>query len=329
MLAARLPLALNEGLLDFPLLIWGAGDGDLPDGVLAGLPGPVTVVQARQPDHDRLATRGIDVVRAPRGRFATALVVLPRSAAQARDRIARAAASTDGAVIVDGQKTDGVDSMLRALRGRGAVGPVIAKAHGKIFAVRDADVTDWLAPPSRNAEGFVTPPGSFSADGVDPASALLAAALPEGLSGRVVDAGAGWGYLSARVLARPGVTACHLVEADADALDAARVNVADPRAVFHWADATAFRPPQPADHVVMNPPFHRDRRADPDLGRAFIAAAAPMLAPRGQLWMVANRHLPYEADLGRAFGQVTELAGSASFKLYHAARPRGPARRVR
>ena len=58
------------------------------------------------------------------------------------------------------------------------------------------------------------------------------------------------------------------------------------------------------DAVVMNPPFHTGRTAEPGLGQAFITAAARLLAPQGQLWMVANRHLPYETALGGQFAHV-------------------------
>ena len=73
--------------------------------------------------------------------------------------------------------------------------------------------------------------------------------------------------------------------------------------------------------VVMNPPFHSGRTANPALGKAFIAAAARMLAPSGQLWMVANRHLPYEATLEDLFGKVEEITGDNRFKILRAERP--------
>ena len=37
--------------------------------------------------------------------------------------------------------------------------------------------------------------------------------------------------------------------------------------------------------------------------------------------MVANRHLPYEAELKTRFAHVEEIGGDARFKLFHAARP--------
>ena len=71
----------------------------------------------------------------------------------------------------------------------------------------------------------------------------------------------------------------------------------------------------------MNPPFHAGRNPDPALGRAFIAAAAGMLAPHGKLWMAANRHLPYEDALATHFRHCDSLPGTPAFKLFHAHRP--------
>jgi 16S rRNA (guanine1207-N2)-methyltransferase len=150
---------------------------------------------------------------------------------------------------------------------------------------------------------------------------LLAAALPDRMKGKGADLGAGWGFLSRAVLARDGVTHLDLVEADHAALDCARANIADPRAAFHWADATVWRAPRLLDFVVMNPPFHRGRAADPALGEAFLAAAARSLAPDGTLWLVANRGLPYDRALNALFREVQDIGADPSFRLIRAARP--------
>ncbi|WP_299208532.1 methyltransferase [uncultured Tateyamaria sp.] len=255
-------------------------------------------------------------------RFAASIVCLTRARAEAQSLVAGAMAQTDGPVIVDGQKTDGADSMLKALRKRVEVGAPISKAHGKIYWMAGgADFSDWARGPELHPGGFWTAPGVFSADGVDPASELLVGALPEAMVGTIADLGAGWGYLSAHVLTRD-VKAVHLVEAHDMALQCARHNVTDPRAQFHWADATVWSPPEKVDAVIMNPPFHKSRSADPSLGRAFIANAARILRPHGALWMVANRHLPYEDALASHFTKVVDLDGDARFKLVRAERPK-------
>lgn len=326
MLGARLPLALEGGGLAVP----DAGRIAVfhpPQGAdLSALPrGAVHVIQPMKPAHDAFMDAGFACAVAPDGRYALSVVCLPRSKTEACALIALAASVTDGPVVIDGQKTDGADSILKALKNRGDISGPVNKAHGKLFWMTTApDLSDWDAGPALTEGGFWTAPGVFSADGVDLASALLADALPEKLGKNVVDLGAGWGFLSAHILTRSNVEAVHLVEANYMALECARRNVTDPRAQFHWADATTWRAPTRIDTVVMNPPFHVARAADPALGRAFIAAASRLLAPSGQLWMVANRHLPYEDTLEAHFVKTVDLGGDARFKLIHAVRPRKP-----
>ena len=249
------------------------------------------------------------------------IICLPRAKAEARSIIAKAAACTDGPIIIDGQKTEGVDSIFKDLRKRGDVSATISKAHGKLFWINSHDgLKDWAQSPTLTEGGFWTGPGVFSADGVDPASELLVQTLPEKLGKNVADLGAGWGYLSAHALSR-GINEIHLVEAGHLALECAKRNVTDERAQYHWADATKWAPKARIDTVIMNPPFHVGRAAEPSLGQAFVATAARILANSGQLWMVANRHLPYEDALNANFGKVTDLGGDTRFKLFHAARP--------
>ncbi|MCB7212868.1 methyltransferase, partial [Lactiplantibacillus plantarum] len=47
---------------------------------------------------------------------------------------------------------------------------------------------------------FLSRPGVFAWDRIDPASALLAEHLPADLAGRAADLGAGYGYLSRELL---------------------------------------------------------------------------------------------------------------------------------
>ena len=273
---------------------------------------------------DAWQDRGYDARRSLEGSYAAAIICLPRSKIEARSLIADACASTDGPLVVDGQKTDGVDSILKEMRGRVTVKGPVSKAHGKLFWIDEAATdcfADWVQGPAQTEGGFWTAPGVFSADAVDLASALLVDALPDKIGKRAADLGAGWGFLSAHLLTRDDVAEVHLVEAGHLALECARRNVLDDRAQFHWADAVHWQPESQLDGVVMNPPFHAGRAAEPQIGQAFVAAAARVLNRSGQLWMVANRHLPYEAELKSRFSEVVEIGGDARFKLFHAARP--------
>lgn len=316
----RLSLALAADAVSLPegriLLLRPPADLDLDR-----LPDDRTAVQGFKPDHDALAARGVKVGTGLDGPFDAAVVFVARARAQTLDLIAQAcgAVPKGAPIVIDGQKTDGVEAILKLCRKAFAVGEVYSKAHGKTFAFFAAPPpAEWAATPQQ-VDGFVTRPGIFSADGIDAGSAELAEHLA-GLSGRVCDLGAGWGYLSRTVLASDDVTACTLVEAEDAALTCARQNVIDPRAGFVWADATTWTG-GPFDVVVSNPPFHTARRPDPSLGRAFIETAARILAPGGRLLMVANRHLPYEETLQSRFAQVTVLSDQNGFKVIEARKP--------
>jgi len=217
---------------------------------------------------------------------------------------------------------------------------VLSKYHCRVFWTAPGAVVDstlqaqWRgADATRIIDGndaaggsFQTRPGVFAWDRVDAASQLLAAHLPANLQGRVADFGAGWGYLALQVLARcPQVASIDLYEADGRALALADANLASvpdaSRRVpvhLHWQDV-AVGVAERFDAIVCNPPFHALGRGDrPDLGRAFIAAAAAALNPGGRLWLVANRHLPYEEALGTGFGQVRTVAQQGGFKVIEA-----------
>lgn len=325
MIDARLQVALNGGGLELPEEGRIAVFHPPIEADLAGLsPERTQIIQDFKPAYDAWTARGYEAVHKPDDEYAAVIVCLPRAKAEARAMIAQACAISVGLVIIDGQKTDGVDSLLRKVRERVSVQGPISKAHGKLFWIETAAAehfVDWVERPSQTEGGFWTAPGVFSADHVDLASALLVDALPETLKGEVADLGAGWGFLSAHVLTRPDVTGVHLIEAGHLALECARRNVTDARAHFHWEDATQWQPNTRIDVVVMNPPFHTGRAAEPQIGQAFVAAAARVLSAQGKLWMVANRHLPYEEELKKRFAHVEEIGGDARFKLFHASRP--------
>ncbi|MEL7460838.1 MAG: methyltransferase [Pseudomonadota bacterium] len=281
----------------------------------------VKVSTSFKPAFDAFTSAGFEVDVVVAEGAALLVVVAGKSKSRTRGNIALAAMSA-APIVVDGDKTAGVDSLYRDLKTKGELTPAYAKAHGKVFQLSPGPaVLDWLPQPGE-VEGFRTWPGVFSEGGIDRGSAFLADTLPP-LKGRVADLGSGWGYIADRALrASPAITQLHLIEADAHAGACGRDNVKDPRAVHHWADATTWAPDEPMDIVVTNPPFHVGRSADPALGQAFIAAAAGLLQPRGALWLVANRQLPYEGSLDANFREVDEVKSDPAFKIFHARKPR-------
>lgn len=315
---SRLNLALNAGYVALPETGRIAVFRPQTETDLSDLPRDrAHIITGFYPAHEAFTQQGFHCGLMPEGLYDGAIVFAARAKAETFDLIARACAVTSGTVIIDGAKGDGIESVLKACRKHTTISPAFSKAHGKVFAVTSTNAfADWASKGETEvAPGFVTVPGIFSSDAIDPASEMLAAHLPVKLGRVVIDLGAGWGYLAARALERESIEELHLIEAEHTALECARRNITDARAQFHWSDATQWQTPMLADTVIMNPPFHTTRRAEPKLGRSFIQAAAQMLKPRGHLWLVANRHLPYETDMKELFRETSEVGGDNRYKI--------------
>ncbi|MEM9434289.1 MAG: methyltransferase [Pseudomonadota bacterium] len=326
-MSSRLKLALEADFLRFgeagTIGYMNAGGSSDFGGVDAGR----IVAQTHiYPTAQALSVRGVRCVREISEQVSACIVQCHRSKLATLDLLRRAFELTEpgGLVILDGNKTDGVESALKSVKSRFELDGSYSKAHGKLAWVCRPetlpDLTSWSASPRIVAEEFTTFAGVFSAEKIDTGSQLLADHLPP-LSGRVIDLGAGWGYLARRILKNPSVEHLLLADADALALQAAELNIDDARAEFLWCDARTLAA-SPADVIVSNPPFHAGRVPDPGLGQAFIETSARLLKPKGSLWMVANRGLPYEETLNVSFGRVEPVAQTRGFKIIHATNPK-------
>ena len=335
--------ALGTLLLPFQreLLQWPAGTAFLRarcnPALLREAPPQLVCEQTFKPDADALSSAGLTVTPSLEGRHALVLVLPPRQRDEARALIARAIdmIQPGGRVVVAQGNNEGARSIEQDLARIAGPLQTLTKNRCRVFWTEPLDgpinaalCAEWLALDAVRPIGdgrFVSRPGLFAWDRIDAASALLARHLPSDLRGSAADLGAGFGYLSAGLLDRCNrLERIDLYEAEARALDLARINLrAHESRVnihYHWHDVTAGLPHE-YDIIVTNPPFHTGAgRERPDIGRRFIAVAAEALKSGGQLWLVANRHLPYETALSSGFGQVRTVAQEAGFKIIQATR---------
>ncbi|RWB78903.1 MAG: class I SAM-dependent methyltransferase [Mesorhizobium sp.] len=312
---------------DARVLFLGAEPGfRLPEGFDAAL----HLVQGFRPHFRALQASGYTVTPRVEGQgYDMALVLAGRHRGQNELRIAEALEriTPGGLIAVAGGKDDGIDSLRKRINALAPLEGHLPKHHGVAFWFRragtEAAETLRAGNPDLVVEGgFKTAPGMFSFDRIDAGSKLLVASLPNDLKGNVADFCAGWGYLAAQVLQRSqGLTALDLYEADFEALEAARLNVRgaiEPR--FFWIDLLTEAAERRYDAIVMNPPFHSGRAAEPGIGAGIIRAASKALKPGGRLLMVANRQLPYEQVLFAAFASHAEIARDGMFKVFSARR---------
>ncbi|MDX8526113.1 class I SAM-dependent methyltransferase [Mesorhizobium sp. MSK_1335] len=312
---------------DARVLFLGAEPGfRLPIGFDAAL----HLVQGFRPHFRALQASGHDVAPRAEGQgYDMALVLAGRHRGQNELRIAEAIERVvpAGLIVVAGRKDDGVDSLRKRINALAPLEGHLPKHHGIAFWFRRADTETAATLRAGNPDlivegGFKTAPGMFSFDRVDAGSKLLATSLPDDLKGSIADFCAGWGYLSAEVVQRSQrLSALDLYEADFEALEAARLNVhsaVEPR--FFWTDLLTEAVERRYDVIVMNPPFHHGRAAEPEIGAGMIRAASKALKPGGRLFMVANRQLPYEQVLAATFSSHAEIARDGIFKVFSARR---------
>jgi tRNA1(Val) A37 N6-methylase TrmN6 len=188
---------------------------------------------------------------------------------------------------------------------------------------------------------------------------LLAAALPDGTDGAVIDLGAGVGVAGLSAAARLVGVRATLVEIEPAAAALARRNaaanvaavgdritVAEADVLSAASRAAAGLAPNGWDHVICNPPFHpSDRtRASPDAKRAgahsldpadlegWMRAAAALCKPGGTVTIVFRAdELPrLLAAAGSRFGSLAVLpvhpkADAPASRVILRARPQGRA----
>lgn len=305
----------------------------------------LTCEQTWKPHADALSEHGLRHTREVTGTYDLIWLLPDRQKESILADFARAyELLEEGGVLITALHNDwGAKRMEQHLADAAGELQTVSKHHSRVFWTlkkgpwKESLLAEWKTAGAmrRILDGqFWSQPGLFNWDRVDEGSALLAANLPHSLSGAVADLGASWGFLSQHLLHHcPNLRSLDMYEADARALECARRNtglIPTPvRPRILWKDVTQGVGHACYDTIVMNPPFHDGRDADPMLGLKFITAAAQALRTTGDLWLVANRHLPYESLMNDAFEHFRTVAETRSFKVLHGSKPTLVTRQVR
>lgn len=233
-----------------------------------------------------------------------------------------------GRIIMAAANRHGAKSYETALKQLAGNAGSLSKAKCRILsAYKTAGFNEMLAgewlnagsPAKVETHGLVSRPGLFSWDRPDSGSLLLLEHLPEPLVGTGMDLCCGYGLLARHILQGSShINRLHLVDADRLALDCAGRNTADwsDKVQPHWLDAATETMPAQLEWIVCNPPFHSGQSTDIGLGQAIISHACQSLRRGGQLFLVANRKLPYERILETGLNRLQVLAETGGFKIF-------------
>ncbi len=259
--------------------------------------------------------------------YQTALVIISKDKTAAQYELARAFEALDkGGLLIASAANDANGNRIESwFKDMGLKAYSQSKNKCRVvWAIKDDQAItpfEWLLRGGMQQveigdQPYWTLPGLFGWDKIDIGSALLAQHLPQGLSGNGADFGCGYGYLSAQILKNNTPSSLLAIDADQRAVECCQKNCAAVTGV--WGDLTVPWNGAPLDWIVMNPPFHMGKMTDSDIGLAFIRTAASALKKGGALYMVANRHLPYETAMSKMFSKIDIPAQTNGFKLIFA-----------
>ncbi|MDQ7004518.1 MAG: methyltransferase [Ghiorsea sp.] len=233
--------------------------------------------------------------------------------------------SNGGKLMMACENQYGAKSYESALKKLAGATASSSKSKCRLFSAKKTDSLNvslqqqWLddaKPQVMESHGLWTQAGLFSWKSADIGSAMLLKHLPK-LSGKVMDLCCGYGLLANHIIKHnDNVSALHLVEADSLALDCAVQNTKGFAYVStHHLDAVHELLPKHMDTVVCNPPFHTGQTRDVELGQHIVSKACGALTHGGELYLVANRQLPYEKILHEQLRDVECLAAHDGFKV--------------
>ena len=139
----------------------------------------------------------------------------------------------------------------------------------------------------------------------------------------VIDLGCGNGVLSLMASQHQPKAHFHLIDESYMAIASARSNLAqseltDEQQHFYNSDCLSQYTGPKADLILCNPPFHQQHTVGDQIAWRMFQQSAKNLTERGELWVVANRHLAYHHKLKRLFKHCRTVVGNNKFVILQA-----------
>ena len=166
---------------------------------------------------------------------------------------------------------------------------------------------------------FMTDAGVFSKGEVDTGTRLLLEALPEEMTGEILDLGCGWGVIGISIAKKWPECRVTMADVNLRALELSRENAKKNRAEVECveSDGMAALAGRTFDAIVTNPPI----RAGKQVIYLKFADAAKSLKPRGALYLVIRKQQGAESCmkyLKTIYGEVEKLDRSGGFWVLRA-----------
>ena len=241
----------------------------------------------------------------------------------------------DGELVVGGDVQGGVRTSERLLDELfGEIEAALGAKNGRVIIGKNPRTEAAMATRAERIEHvfdvaeepfrWVTAPGVFSVDGLDPASELLLETLVLPRKGRILDLGCGPGVLGLFAASRKPGTEVTMLDADvasvACAQEGIRLNGLTNARVLLSDGIEAVRGER-FDVVLTNPPAHRAGRREAGLVDRFAREAAQAVGRKGRLWLVTAPTVPIAQTLQELYTEIAVTDDfDGRFRLYDAIR---------
>ena len=198
----------------------------------------------------------------------------------------------------------------------------VLRAHEPLVEPATAALTTW--PQSKHYDmidmTICAQAGVFAGINLDIGTRALVDVLEQTPdASRIIDFGCGTGVLAASIARLRPDARVIATDQSAVAVESARAtmdaNGLSGRVTVVRDDGVSEQPDASADLILFNPPFHSGSAVHADTSLRLFADAARVLAPGGELWVVANRHLGYKSHLERLVGPTREVARTPKFTV--------------
>lgn len=213
------------------------------------------------------------------------------------------------------------------------VGPLTTSLAVKkarlIFAEADPSLAGRKSPyPTEYIEQgltFSNHANVFSREQLDQGARFLLSqfsALP--VAGDVVDLACGNGILGIMYKRLHESAAVQFIDESYMAIASTRENYSNAfpgmgdNAQYFVSDGLSGHTDECADLILCNPPFHQLHVVDERIANEMFRQSKRCLRRGGELWVVANRHLPHTESLKRLFGQCRPVSSNKKFNVLRA-----------
>ncbi len=285
-------------------------------------------LQANQIPEDHVGL--INSLEAPEGIFDWVLIKAPKTLALLEDQLIRIRPhlTADSKIVVAGMIKSLPSSVWKLLER--LLGPTTTSLAQKksrlIFCQLDFSITlpnnPYPVTYQLEATNFAITNHAnvFSRDSLDIGTRFFLQHLPvnQGLRD-IVDLGCGNGVVGLIAASKNPQAVIHFVDESYMAEASARINfqaMGDERqASFKIGDGLTDFKSESVDLILCNPPFHQQHTVGDQIAQSMFRQALRVLRPKGELWVIGNRHLNYPVDLKKLFGNSTVVAANAKFTI--------------